>query len=62
MDAKRFRPGKAYGGALAVLDHERDSRAVCIVLPDPVKPDAAPRVAQIIADTLNTINDRRTGA
>jgi hypothetical protein len=56
--AKRFQPGHAYGGALAVIDTQRDRRAVCIVMPDPTKPEAAPKLADIFCETLNAMDEQ----
>lgn len=58
---KRFRPGRAHGGALAVVDTHRTGRAVCIVLADPEKPGAADKLAEIFADALNAIHEKSTG-
>ncbi len=55
----RFQPGKAYGGSLAVVDTVRGRRAVCIILPDPEKPGAQDRLAQIFCQALNELNNRR---
>ncbi len=60
--AKRFRPGHAHGGALAVVDTQRKGRAVCIMLPDPEKPKAPARLAEIFADALNSLHERRKDA
>lgn len=58
---KRFLPGRAYGGSLAVIDTHRKGRAVCIVLPDPEKPGAADKLAVIFADALNQLHEKSTG-
>lgn len=56
--ARRFQPGQAFGGGLAVVDTQRQGRAVCIVLPDPLKPDAAGKLAEVFASALNAIHEK----
>lgn len=55
---RRFRAGKAYGGALAVIDGHRCNRAVCIVLPDGERPQGPGRVLDLIAEALNAEHER----
>ncbi|MFZ5428069.1 MAG: hypothetical protein ACOZEN_13965 [Thermodesulfobacteriota bacterium] len=56
--SERFQPGRAHGGAPAVVDTQRGSRAVCIILPDPEKPTAAQRLQEIFCRTLNGLDEQ----
>lgn len=58
MATKRFRAGKGYGGALAVIDSNRGNRAVLIVLPDPHVGTAQGRVLDLVVECLNTEHER----
>lgn len=58
MPGKRFQPGRAYGGSVGVIDTQRDKRAVCLVMPDPQKPDAAHKLAEIFSETLNALDEQ----
>ncbi|MFZ5427103.1 MAG: hypothetical protein ACOZEN_09010 [Thermodesulfobacteriota bacterium] len=58
MGTKRFRAGKGYGGALAVIDGSRGNRAVLIVLPDPKVPTAQGRVLDLVVECLNAEHER----
>jgi len=58
MATKRFRAGKAYGGALAVIDSSRVNRAVCIILPDKKLPTGPGRVLDLIVECLNAEHER----
>ena len=58
MGTKRFRAGKAYGGALAVIDSHRQDRAVCLIMPDKALPTGPGRVLDIIVECLNGEHER----
>jgi len=62
MATKRFRAGKGYGGAVAVIDTSRKNRAVLIVLPDPVNPKAQGRVLDLCVGRLNEEHERMEAA
>jgi len=58
MATKRFRAGKGYGCALAVIDSSRENRAVLIVLPDPKVATAQGRVLDLVVECLNAEHER----
>ena len=58
MSSSRFRAGKAFGGALAVIDSHRKDRAVCLIMPDKELPKGPGRVLDIIVERLNAEHER----
>lgn len=55
---KRFRAGKAYGGALAVIDSHRRDRAVCLIMPDKERKTGPGYVCDLIIACLNEEHER----
>ncbi|GFK94444.1 hypothetical protein NNJEOMEG_02289 [Fundidesulfovibrio magnetotacticus] len=58
MAGGRFKPGRAHGGARAVVDTHRRDRAVCLLLPDPERPGGPARVEELICAALNAEHER----
>ena len=53
MAGGRFQPGRAFGGAAAVVDTHRKGRAVCLIMPDTERPGGPALVMELICACLN---------